>query len=85
MNSEVGTFHTGDLVMYIRGGERSSRFYMVIRSGISYAGVREWECWDPKIRGYTRFYDFDLRIVSPYSDRVQSSPPGVYDGRDETR
>lgn len=67
--SQMGIFQAGDLVRS-HIARLEGRFFLVLRKiSRDPRGIVEWECWDPKVRGYTRIYDHDLRVVSRYSDR----------------
>lgn len=74
--SEVCRFETGDMVRYVfPWNERASRFYLVMRFLRPIpGGAVEVECWDPMIRGYTKFWDYELRLVQPWSERIQNEP-----------
>lgn len=71
--NEICKFATGDLVRYVfPWSERATRFYLVLRTRKPIPdGAIEVECWDPMIRGYTKFWDYDLRIVSLWSERYE--------------
>ena len=74
--SEMCKFTTGDLVRHVDGhSAHSTRFYLIIRARapIPHGAIR-LECWDPMIRGYTAFWDYDLRLVAPWSERVIDEP-----------
>lgn len=72
--SEVGKFETGDMVRYVfPWNERATRFYLVMRFRVPMpGGPTEVECWDPMIRGYTKFWDYEIRLVQPWSERIQN-------------
>ncbi len=77
--SEICKFTTGDLVRYVDvRTPAGSHCYLVIRAQRPIiGGPLRMECWDPMIRGYTYFWDYDLRLVSKWSDRITSQHTGM--------
>lgn len=70
--NEICRFTTGDLVRFIGPAKaRATRFYLVLRAkaNVYPGGALNMECWDPEIRGYTYFWDYDLRLVAPWNER----------------
>ena len=72
--TEVGRFEKGDLVRFVfPWSERATRLYLVMRFRIhTPGGPVEVECWDPMIRGYSKFWDYELRVVARYADLIHS-------------
>lgn len=70
MNEEVGAFTTGDLLQYVGfSAKKGGRFYLALRVRFPMPGYEEWECWDPMIRGYTRLWGYELRVVARWRER----------------
>ena len=73
MNEEVGAFTTGDLLQYVGfTSAKGGRFYLALRVRHPMPGYEEWECWDPKIRGYTKLWGYELRLVHSWHQRIQN-------------
>jgi hypothetical protein len=75
VNEEVCAFTTGDLLQYVGfSPKKGGRFYLALRVRHPMPGYEEWECWDPVIRGYTRLWGYELRLVHSWYQRIPNEP-----------